>query len=158
MNYLNSKLFTTTSVILAVLSLMLFSFSNKIGGESFTIYLNDQLMIEQFVTRDATVKTLSLSENAGNDKLKVNYNHCGKIGKGRSITIKDAQNTELKTWQFPDVAEGKALMACHVKDILALQKNNKTGGLKLFYTSKEIPDGKLLAAITVSDNAKAGLY
>lgn len=157
MHYFNSKLFAIRSVTLAALCLMLLSFSNKIGGESFTIYLNDELVIEQFVTRDANVKALALSESSADDVLKINYNHCGKIGKGRSITIKDAQNVKLKTWQFPDVSEGKALMTCQVKEILLLQKNNKSSGLSLYYTSKELPEGKLLATIAISNSTKASI-
>lgn len=146
------------SLVLAGLCAMLFSFSVNPGGDSFSIYLDNTLMLEQYVSRNAVTKTLPLNENSGGDLLKVYYSHCGKIGKGRELTIRDAQNKTLKTWNFPDVAEGVSSgMNCRVKDIVALQKAGKSTVLNLVYSSKELPDGRLLATIVTGNNDKASL-
>jgi hypothetical protein len=93
-------------------------------------------------------------EGSANDVLRVHYNHCGKIGKSKTLSIKDAQNKTLKTWQFADDEE--QFMTCKVNEVIALQKRNSGARLNLYYASKEIPDGKLLAAI-VSGDEKARL-
>jgi hypothetical protein len=155
---MNFKPLAIRSLVLTALCAMLFSFSANPGGDSFSIYLDNTLMLEQHVTRDAVAKTLPLSESSGGEVLKVYYSHCGKSGKGRDITIRDAQNKALKTWQFTDAAEGiSSSMNCRVKDIIALQKANKSTILNLVYSSKELPDGKLLATIVTGNNDKASL-
>jgi hypothetical protein len=154
----SSRSLAIRSLMLVALCATLFSFSEKMGGDSFTIYLDNNLMIQQHVTREAGVKSLPLSENSDHEFLKVQYSHCGKTGNGRNLTFKDTQNKVLKTIHFPDPAEGAAApaMACKVKDVLALQKSNGARILNVFYSSKELPEGRLLAAIVVA-NDKASL-
>ncbi|MEI9912962.1 MAG: hypothetical protein WDO71_26965 [Bacteroidota bacterium] len=47
-------------------------------------------------------------------------------------------------------------MACKVKDILTLQKSNP-GKLGLYYSSSELPKGRLLATIISEELAKVKL-
>jgi hypothetical protein len=146
------------SLVLTALCAMLFSFSVNPGADSFTIYLDNTLMLEQYVTRNAVTKTLPLNESSGGETLKIYYSHCGKTGKDREISIRDGQNKALKTWHFPDAAEGaSAGMNCRLKEVLALQKTGKNMILSLVYSSKELPDGRLLANIATGNNDKASL-
>ena len=87
---------------------MLFSFSPK-GGESFEIYLNGKLVIQQAVYVDKSVKSLQLTSTSVNDKLDIYYNHCGQTGKSRIVSIKDEKGNILKTWKFAD-ASGRSAM------------------------------------------------
>jgi hypothetical protein len=139
--------------MLIALSTVLFSFSEKIGSDSFTVYLNDKLLLQQYVSRDITVKSLPLNESAAGDVLKIYYSECGKIGKDRNISLKDGRDNVLKSWHFPDAAEGATNppMICKVKDIVALQKSNGNATIKIVYTSRYLPDGRILAAIPSSD-------
>ena len=148
-----STVLVIRSLMLIALCATLFSFSRGIGGESFHVYLNDKLLLSQHVTRDMQVKSLDISSSAANDVLKIHYNHCGQIGKARSITIKDASNNVLKNWQF---ADGDRFVSCKAQEILTLQKRN-VSRLNLYYSSREIPDGKLLATIIVANDSKASL-
>lgn len=149
-----SKSLAIRSLVLVALCAALFSFSDKIGTDSFTIYLNDKLMIKQYVTQEASVKSFSLNVNHGDDVLKIHYDHCGKIGSGRSISIQDDQKKVLKTWNFP--GSDSPVMTFKVKDVPALPN---TGAQKFYlvYSSKEIPRGKLLASVMVSHGNKASL-
>jgi hypothetical protein len=61
----------------------------------------------------------------------------------------------LKTWEFPD--SDFPGMGFKVKDLLAATKNIPAGNLHLVYSSRELPKGKVLAAITISDESKASL-
>lgn len=153
----NRRPLAIRSLVLIALSAFLFSFSEKIGGDSYTIYLNDKLLLQEYVHGAKGVKSISLAESSSNDVLNVNYSHCGKIGVARNIVIKDAQQKVLKTWNFADVS-GNALptMGFRVKEILVLQKN-KGSKLNLVYSSKELPNGKLLAVIEIPDDTKASL-
>jgi hypothetical protein len=132
---------------------LLSSFSDKKGGDKFEIYVNGHLVLEQFVAAGKTTQTLVLGKNLSNEKIDVYYSHCGQTGTGRSITIRNAQNQVLKQWQFAD-AGTRSPMSCQVKDILALQKN-KDEKLNLYYSSKELPGGRLLAVIKNSGEKTA---
>ena len=147
---LNSKLIAVTSLLL--FSATLFSFSSKPGGDSFEVWLNGKRMFQQYVHVAKTVQTLQLAQASENDKLDIYYSHCGQTGKGRYITIKDENNRPLKVWKFADATGGNVAMSFKLKDILSLKKN-KTDKLNLFYSSLELPNGRLLATI-VAENEK----
>lgn len=126
---------------------ILFSFStNNSGGEGFEIYLNNKLVLEQYGNNMNTVKTLNLDKAADDDVLSVRYHHCGRVGKNRTITIKDAQDKILKEWKFDDASDVASRISCKVKDILGLRKG-KDNTLKLYYSSSELPKGRLLTSI-----------
>jgi hypothetical protein len=149
----NAWLLVIGSLMLIPLAAILFSFAPAPGGDSFTILLNDKVLVQQYVHSDKGIKTISLTDANANDELKVNYSHCGKIGTSRKIVFKD-QTKPLKEIRFADVSGNTPpTMGCKVKDIIALQKNGK---VSLVYISDEMPEGKTLATLSVND-AKASL-
>lgn len=128
-------------------SAMLFSFSSPRGGDSFEVYINNKLVLQQFIARDKEVKNIVLQNNP-NDQIRISYSHCGTVGKDRSLIVKDDQNKVLKEWHFSNATGADNGMTCKVKDILDLKKGNTT--LKLYYSSKELSAGRLLASISVA--------
>jgi hypothetical protein len=145
------------SLMLIALCAALFAFSPRPGGDSYSICLNKKLLFQQYVHMDASVKTIRLSDAAPNDVLNVKYSHCGRNGNDRNISIKDSSDKTLKEWHFADIAEKTpAEMSCKVKEILTLRKIHK-GKLNLVYSSRELPEGRILASIGTSDEVKASL-
>lgn len=141
-------------LVLLALCATLFSFSAYRGRDSFAIFLNDKLLLEQFVMPKEGVRTFELTRANYNDQLSIYYTHCGQPGKGRTIAIKDENNHTLKEWHFGDASHLKSSMSCKVGDILSLQKNNQ-GKLQLWYATKEFPAGHVLASIVVGSGGKA---
>jgi hypothetical protein len=133
------------TMMLVALGTTLFSFSSKPGGEGFEIFLNNKVLIQRFGSEVNSVNNLQLNPAAVNDMLTIKYHHCGRVGKNRIVTIKDGGNNVLKVFRYADVAIPVAEMTLPVKDILVLKKGN--GSLKLFYSSTELPNGRLLANI-----------
>lgn len=118
------------------------------GGDVYRIFLNGKQVLEQYVyaPKPLDLTALPLSEANGNDKLVVYYSHCGAVGKSRVITIKDDQGTVLKEWRFPDAASSKTDgMEIPVREILALQAKGKN--LSLFYSSQQLPAGRMLTRV-----------
>lgn len=137
------------------LSLMLFSFY-PIGGEGYTIRMGNKLLIEQHVTAKSTVPRLSLHQSDAAEELSVYYSHCGEIGTSRSLSIREGKSKVLKEWKYMDAVSQHTPMVCKVKDILALQRE-RGGVVELVYLSKELPEGKVLASVTVDrDGVVAG--
>jgi len=139
-------------LMLVLLSATILSFSVNWGGDSFRIFLNDKLVVEQYVSQQAGVKSIQLSKASSKDQVVIYYSHCGQTGKDRSITIKDGNNRVLKQWHFPDVDGSNVAMICKAGDILTLQKNNGADKLNLYYSSKELANGRLLANIILSSD------
>ena len=141
------------SLVLAVVTALSFSFAPEPGGDSFSIYRNDQLLLKQYVHTDASVKPISLLADSGDDVLKMYYSHCGKIGTSRKISITDEGKKELVSWSYPNSSgqEHEAMM-WKVKDIAALYKKDGKGSLGIVYYSKEIPKGITLAKIVRGEN------
>ena len=125
---------------------ILLSFSNGKGGEGFEISLNNKVVLQQYGSDLNTVKTLKLEQAADDDQLSIRYHHCGRVGKNRTITIKDEKDNVLKQWIFTDASNAAASMTCKVKDILGL-RNGKHAILKLYYSSSELPKGRQLTSI-----------
>jgi hypothetical protein len=136
-----------------VLCAALFSFSKRTGGDTFAIYLNNKVLLEERVLPEAAVKSLTLSPGDFNGTLKVHYSHCGQIGINRSLSIKDSDNKVLKTWDFRD--SSSPLIDVDVKELYALKNDPRNQRFQLLYSSKEIPKGKVLAAIILPDDTKA---
>ena len=141
------KQIISRTMMLVAMAATLLSFTN-FGGEGFEIYLNNRVVIQQFGKPTNAVKSLRLNQYSANDQLTIKYHHCGRVGKNRTITIKDNQNNLLKEWRFDDAV---APMLCNVKDILNLNKESESV-FKLYYTSSELPNGRLLATIVVENN------
>ncbi|MFN2440450.1 MAG: hypothetical protein ABR503_14700 [Chitinophagaceae bacterium] len=127
----------------------LLSFSTSLGGDHFEIFLNKKLIFREFVHMAKGIKSFELDQSNPDATLSVYYGHCGQTGKSRSIIIKDAQDHVLKQFNFSD-ATGK-YMSCKVKDLTNLQKKNSSNKFHLYYSSKELPKGKMLAAISFTN-------
>jgi len=157
---------TILFVLLLTLSGMLFSFSvrtaeklflikSDFGGEGFEVYLNNKLVLQQFGEKMNSVKSIELDQSASNGQLAIRYFHCGQPGKSRVVTIKDEQNVVLKEWRFGDTKDVSAKLCCNVKDILSLPKIKAGKKVNLYYTSTELPKGRLLAILTTVKNNAA---
>ncbi|HEV8272085.1 MAG TPA: hypothetical protein VGQ04_12330 [Chitinophagaceae bacterium] len=150
---------TILFALLLALSGVLFSFSvktissykNNFGGEGFEVYLNDKLVLQQYGKDIDQVKSLQLDQGISNGQLAIRYYHCGRPGKGRVVTIRDEQNVVLKEWKFGDAKDASAKVCCNVKDILALPKLKAGQKVNLYYSSNELPKGRLLAILTTAN-------
>ncbi len=126
--------------------LAMFSFTFPFGGDSLEIFLNKKLVFRQFMHMDESVKTVTLGPSAVNQQLEVNYRHCGMVGKSRMLALKNLKNQIVKTWNFTDVNSKDATMTINVQDIVKGLKKNEDR-VHLYYSSKELPGGKILADI-----------
>jgi hypothetical protein len=144
-----SKIFPV-GMFAAFLSVILFSFARPTpGGDSYSIYLNDKVLAQYFVYSKKAIPEIQLTSQSGSDKVEVEYSHCGKSGRERIITIRNSEDKMVKTWKFPDVSGKNSRMSLPMQEVATVLKGNLQT-LKLYYTSKEIPEGKMLAVINYS--------
>ena len=145
------------SLVGAILCSILFSFSTTPGAHSFQVYLDSKLIIDQYVNSKMNAPTLLVDPAENYSQLIVKYNECGRTVTGRTITIKDGNNKALKDWHFEGAATGyENPMAFQIKDITALkQKGSNT--LKLYYSSKEFPEGQQIANVVIGSDAETAL-
>ena len=139
------------AIVFAFALLSLLSFNVKAGGDSYKIYLNNKLILEQYVTQPLNIKSLQLDNANANDKLVIYYSHCGQVGKGRSLTIKDNKGKILKEWKFANTAGSNESMVIPVKELLELIKN---GHVNLFYAAQQLPKGRMLTSVNLNHVAK----
>jgi len=126
-------------------------FDRPVGGDSVTIYLNDEKIHQQQYWSDKTVKTLLLDFRKGNDKLRVFFNHCGAIDSQRALLLKDGRGTTLKTWRFADAENWNSSgMEIPVKEISSSSKNDT---FELYYTAKEYVGSAFLVKLKLVDSA-----
>lgn len=140
------KRIISNALALVTVCTFLFSFTSKPGGEGFEIYLNNKVLIQKFGTEINSVQSLSLINSSPDDKLTIKYHHCGRVGKNRVISIKDAQNKSLKEFHYADAGSPVSSMLVNIKDLISLKKGNNNT-LKLFYSSSELPAGRDLATM-----------
>jgi hypothetical protein len=127
----------------------MFAFSS-VGGERYSIQLNDRVLVDQLINSKSTVPNISLAHASASDQLSVDFNECGRVGTSRRLTLKNEKDSILKEWNFKD-SEDKNSMTFSVKDIQALKRNER---LKLYYTS-ENSTHRLLAILNLTDDIKA---
>ncbi|MCE7055180.1 hypothetical protein LZF95_10880 [Algoriphagus sp. AGSA1] len=137
-----------TGLLLLFLGLGTIAFSPKLGLDSYEIYLNDKLIMKQFVNQPLNLRTLQLDKASPQDLLWIKYNHCTtKNGSGskRSIVLKDDKGHELKEWQFADNGTENKPMKVSVEELLQFEKEHANHLISMYYKSKELPGAELLA-------------
>jgi hypothetical protein len=135
------------AAILTIIMACLQSFTAKAGSESFEIYLNNKLIVRQAVTQSLTLQSLALDKTNKDDELVIYYNHCGAIGKGRTIAIKDDKGNTIKEWKFADATGSNKGMTIPVKELLQLEKNYSHTNLNLVYFAQQLPKGRALSVL-----------
>jgi hypothetical protein len=136
------KLFTS---LMSGIVLMAFSF----GGDSFTIHLNNKQIIEHYVYKKET-PTLQLAQGE-KGVLSVFYSECGKIGKARTIILKDDRQNILHTWRYADALTEHKPMEIAVPKLQEYLKKAKV--LNLYYQSRDVKKETLLVTISTQKNA-----
>ena len=127
-----------------------FSFPTKFGLDSYSIYLNDKLILKQTVNQPLSLRVLQLSTAKETDILRINYTHCtikNGAGTSRSVALQDEKGNILKKWVFADATGSDLNMAIAVKELLKLEKNHPGQELSLHYTARELPKGEMLSMI-----------
>ncbi|HEY0742025.1 MAG TPA: hypothetical protein VGD40_11215 [Chryseosolibacter sp.] len=158
MKTLLNKGFGIKMMIAVFVCTLLAAFDTPPGGDSFTIYLNDKLLVKQFVYLKEKTKTISLQEASANDVLKIHYSHCGKMGVARNLTIKDEQNKIVKAWKFDDSSDANTgAMSVNASEVRKIQKSAGSKTLLLVYSSELLPEGIVLANISNSGEVKASI-
>lgn len=145
------------TILLAICSTALLAFSPAPGGDKFEIFLNNKLVMEQYISQTTSAKFLTLDQRHYNDKIDVYYSHCGKTGTGRTITLTDGQNKVIKKWGFANATGSNKAMSWKVKEIMDLQKGKDRATLRLVYFSRELPAGRLLASVVTGHSQYASL-
>jgi hypothetical protein len=134
-------------LIVSTICSLLFSFTHKKGGEGFEIFLDQQVLLQQFGNQLNTVKSISLDQSPSGKMLTIKYHHCGVSGTKRSISIRNEKNTVLKEWRYPDAGYNNKNMSISVSELLKLKSSAGSGKLKLHYLSAELPNGRVLASL-----------
>ena len=138
----------TGMLLLLFLGLSTTAFSPKLGLDSYEIYLNDKLILKQYVNQPLNLRTLQLDKASPEDLLWVKYNHCTiKNGSGsdRIIVLKDDKGHELKEWQFANNGAENKPMKVSVAELRQLEKEHANHQISMYYKSKELGDAELLA-------------
>jgi len=145
------KAMISKAMMLVATAAALLSFSPKFGGEGFEILLNGKVLLQQFGKDINTVKNLRLSQVSASDKLTIRYYHCGHVGKNRIVTVKDGNDRILKQWRYNDSRSAASEMLCSAQDIIDLKKGGNSI-FKIYYSSSELPNGRMLASVTVGNS------
>jgi hypothetical protein len=141
-------------LLLPLITFCILSFAPAPGGEGYEIYLGDRLLLQHFGHPGKEVKSLPLPAVTSNEQLVIKYFHCGKIGKQRSITLKDGKDQLLKQFRYADVNTTRAAMSLRLDEIKKAGKNSEV--VKMYYASSELPAGRCLVSFTVDQKAFAG--
>ena len=139
-----------TAILLVIISSTIFSLSAKAGVDSYSIYLNNKLLLTQSISKPLTLQSLQLEKANPNDELIIYYTQCNapdKIGSGRKLIVKDAEGKTLKEWKFKDVKGSDKGMVIPVKELLALQKGKEASSLAIFYNSTNAYNEQKLASL-----------
>lgn len=126
----------------------LFSFSGKWGGDVFAVFLNGKQVHQQAVYADKSVKTLTLPAGRASDRIEMYYSHCGKPGHNRVITVRNEKNGLIRKLTFGNGKDHHSLMGFTRKELGA----KDTERLRLYYSSDELPQEKLLAILDWENN------
>ncbi|GEO07327.1 hypothetical protein AAE02nite_49910 [Adhaeribacter aerolatus] len=135
---------------LLTLGFTAFSFTTKFGLDSYSIYLNDKLLLKQTVNQPLSLRVLQLNTAQETDQLRIQYNHCtikNGAGTSRSLSLQDEQGNILKKWVFADATGEDLKMIVPVKELRQLERTHANQALSLVYTARELPKGEMLSMV-----------
>ena len=118
------------AIAFKMLLLTIFAVNASAGLDTYSIYLNNKLVLKQSVLEPLNVKGLNLHKASASYELVIYYSQCNmpdKIGKGRSIAVKDDKGMRIS-----------------VKELLELEKRS-SGTLVLVYSASQLLKGQKLA-------------
>jgi len=136
--------------LLALIPFMVFAATANTGVDTYSIYLNKKLLIKQSMDKPLMLQSLHLDKASPNDELIIYYNQCNapnKIGRGRSIIVKDAEGKKIKEWKFEDVKGSNQAMIIPVKELIDLQNKKTASSLVLFYYAENPGREQMLASL-----------
>ena len=127
-------------------ALVSLSFTARFGLDGYEIYLNNKLLLKQYVNQPLNLRVLNLDNAKETDQLQIVYRHCHKdngSGTGRSITLKDENGNTLREWDFTDAGQ----MTIGVKELLEAAKKAAGRQVSLVYLSHELNKGEMLSRV-----------
>ena len=140
------------SIALPITCAILASFDMLPGAYSFEVYLDNQLLMKEYMSADRSVKPITLEKNS-RATVMVTVNQCGVTGTARSLSLVDEQNNQLKQWKFEDVNPSvKDPMAVPVTEIVAASAGKN---VSLYYRSKELDHAVMLAPLKLINKSTA---
>jgi hypothetical protein len=152
--YMKKIIRFTSPMLLVVLCAILFSFAPLPGAHNYQVYLDGNLIIERYADPQKEAPAVSIDPQANPKELSVRYSECGRMVNARMLSIKDDSGKMLKEWKFEGSSKGfENPMAIKVKDLLALKQKN-SNSLKLYYSSREFPEGQQVATLKLGKDNK----
>ena len=140
------------AIALSLVCAFLSSFVALPGSDSFEVYLDNELLMKEYVYGDRANKSITLDKNS-QATVTVSYSHCGITGTSRKLSLIDDQKKLLKEWSFGDVgSKVKDPMPVTVKEIVAAS-NGKSA--TLYYKAKEIDNAVMIAPVKLVDKTTA---
>lgn len=135
------------SIVGIVLFFAAMAFTPKRGLDSYEIYLNEKLIMKQFVNQALDLRVLQLEKAQVQDALSIRYVHCNIKGPGssRTLVLKDEQGHVLRQWDFNNSSDANNPMKLSVGELLQFEKDHNDHRISLNYKSKELPGSELLA-------------
>ncbi|HTF28464.1 MAG TPA: hypothetical protein VK625_06435 [Flavitalea sp.] len=141
--------FLAKASLITLLFTGIFAVSAKAGLDSYEISLNNKVLIRQTVAGPIDLKNLPLGDAKATDNLVIRYSQCNapnKIGKNRSISVRDADGRIVKEWKFKDSDGSNTAMTIPVKELLEIQ-NKSNGALSFHYSADGMQKTQKLAAL-----------
>jgi hypothetical protein len=132
-----------------LVALTALSFFSLLGVDRYEIYLNNKLILRQSLEKPVALQELKLTAANSADLLTIRYMQChapDKVGKSRSLALRDPDGRIVKEWKFEDAPGGKAEMNIPVKDILQAQKL-AGDDVVLYYFDDDRRSGQPLAGL-----------
>jgi len=123
--------------------------TSRFGQDSFDVYLKGKLLTHQVVSSSQGLHALQLTDADAAGEIVIEYRQCNapdKIGRNRSIYLKDHGGKIVRTWKFADAGSGSTAMSIPVKELLQAKKASK-GTLSLCYCATGREYGQAFAAI-----------
>lgn len=140
------KQLLTACTVLFTVCMTLMSFSVRAGLDSYEIYINNKMILKQYVNQPLQFDQLQLQNASPQDQLIIHYRHCHEpaVGTNRIITIRNEKGDVVKQWKFKDGTKG---MTISIGELQQLEKSYAKNDLHIFYTADQMPRPYMLVAL-----------
>ena len=126
----------STTLFAVLATIVLCSFVPLPGGYNYEVYLNNRMIMQEYLHGRKEAPTVPLNTTNTDDQLSIMFNNCNKVDNSRKISLKTEDDKTLKEWTFADSPALKDKMNIKASEITFFGNNNSME--KLMYSSKQV--------------------
>ena len=148
-------------MLLLTICCIAFAGTAKAGLDYYSIYIGKKVVYTRYLNKPLSLENLPITKADMNEQLVIQYYQCNmpdKIGRNRTISLRDNTGKVIKEWKFADAKDGNSQMAIPIKELMQYVQSSKSKSLSLYYAANGKSKDEQLAFVAAESKEVGYLF